>query len=215
MYIKLMLQDPAAMNQFANWPDNVNPLTLFSQLSADNEIAKQNQPKQNVFNIPAKDEKKLSPEVTKKLEKAWHDMFFGIAWRQWMQPGTSLARAWMGAYDIMSRKLTADFGKEYPNNPGCAHLKEYAMKKKMETIAFVNRNEHTKNPMKIPPNEIAQYAAIGDKAYAAGAAGLNAELRKLPSQAKNAAIDAQKIPMPQMPPHMLHLLRTKYYGKVA
>ena len=215
MYIKLMLQDPAAMKEFANWPDNVNPLVLFNKLPANNEIAKQNAPKQNEFTIPSKDDKKLSPEITEKLEKAWGDMFFGIAWREWMQPGASLAKAWMNAYDIMARKMVTQLGKEYPNNPGLSHLKEHATKKRMETKAFIDKNPHTAHTMKIPFGKHAHYTKIGDEAYKAGAAELGAELKKLPAQEKNADIDVQKIQLPRMTPEMRNMILARHYGKAA
>lgn len=239
LLINLMLQkNPAAMAEFANWSDGENPLELFNRLAKGEEIARKNQPDAQAQKRPpemagivrptAPEKSELSGEAKKKLESAWLDMFFGIAWRQWMQPGTSLARAWIGAYDIMNRKLSSDLGKEHPNNPGLRHLKEYADKRKMETIAFIQKNEHTKNPMNVPQNETGAYAAIGDRSYNKGCAELTANLKSLQPKetvgknlggmgSKNFGNMSDKnrlVKIPEMTPEMLHLLRRKY-EKVA
>jgi len=193
MQIMLVLQDPDAMEHFKGWPENENPLIFLKKLSE--KKSSQENKSINLFEVP--------PEIKEKLETAFSDLFFGLAWCFWMQPGTSLASAWLKSLNILNQ-MFAERAKKQPNNLGIKYLQKHLEKKKKETQQFISKYPHTKHPMNIPQDQIAEYKKIGDNSYNSGMKGLDEALESL--KISNKGI--------QLPPNIIDVWR-KNQQKVA
>lgn len=214
MLVRLLLESPAEMERFKYWLDSENLLVKFAR-------AKEREPKQpagpdskdKVMGRKANPlETELPKETKEKLSLAWLKMFFGIAWRRWMQPGCSLANAWLGAYDMMERKLKTEFSIK---NPGAEYLREYAAKRKANTLSFIQKHDHTQEPMNLRPEEFSKSAAIGDTAYSKGLSELNGVLKPLEPKKEQKVENPKAVKFPQMTPQMLEWLRRKQNQKAA
>ncbi|MCL2748562.1 MAG: hypothetical protein FWE50_00620 [Alphaproteobacteria bacterium] len=177
MLIKLVKQDPDAMEHFRGWPEDQNPLEFFTRLVEKESIQKAK---------PA-EKSTIPPEIEKKLNNAFSDLFFGLAWRYWMQPGTSLASAWMQSLNMLNQ-IFAQREKQQKNNPGIEYLQKHLEKKKLETQQFIAKHPHTQHPMNVPQDQIAEYKKIGDNSYNSGMKGLNEALKSLKTSDKAAQL---------------------------
>lgn len=189
MLVQLLMQkDPKQLEKFKEFGDDM--LVSFTK-----EISTQIKEKQN--------NPELSEDVQKKLRIAWLDMFFGIAWRRWMQNGCSLASAWMGAYSIMKMKLNSEFTK---GNPGLKYLNEFAEKRQAETIKFIKTNDHTNKTMNVPDGQKAEYDRIGNYAYNNGVSLMKETLTPLNPKKEQTASVVEKpkiVKFPQLTPAMI------------
>ncbi|MBN1324864.1 MAG: hypothetical protein JW974_01460 [Alphaproteobacteria bacterium] len=135
-------------------------------------------------NPPAQlNEKKLSPEDKKPIEKGVGDLFFGLAWTNWIN-GSSLGSAWQKALN----QVDSFIATKTQNNPATKYLREVAAvgKSRMSRIIMTNQNSNEK--IDCPPEKIKEWSEIGSKWTSQGLQSLNDKVKEFEPEKKEFAI---------------------------
>jgi hypothetical protein len=129
-----------------------------------------------------KAETTISDAAKKEIDRHFSDFFFGMARNLWIS-GKTLGESWVGAAG-MAKSFLAAKTKSNPNNPAIQHMNEYFAKNIAKFLEYAKTIATRNDKMKIPPQQLAEYQAMGAKWTNEGMNGLNRHI-KTAVQAQN------------------------------
>lgn len=103
-------------------------------------------------------EKQLSPEDKKAIEKGLGDLFFGLAWTNWLN-GATLGIAWQKALEQVDSFVA---GKNQ-NNPATKYLREVAAANKARMSRIIMTSSYSNEKMNCPPEKFKEWSELGTK----------------------------------------------------
>lgn len=118
-------------------------------------------------------EKLLSPEDKKVIEKGLGDLFFGLAWTNWMNGG-SLGAAWQKALN----QIDAFVFSKKQESAAIRYLREVASVAKTRMSRVIMTNSNSNKEIECPPEQKLEWLALGTKWTNQGLNGLNAKIKE-------------------------------------
>ena len=126
-------------------------------------------------------EKQLTVEDKKIIEKGVGDLFFGLAWTNWLK-GSTLGHAWQKALEQVDGFVSS----KNQDNPAAKHLREVAAigKSRMSRVIMTNSNSNKK--MECPPEKVQEWSEIGTKWTGQGLQQLNVKTKEFEPEKKES-----------------------------
>jgi len=120
----------------------------------------------------------LSAEDKKEIGMRFRDLYFGMAFLNWMQNGATLGQAWHGALDQVDA-IVQTKAQQHPDNRTTKHLSQIAKEHKKYWSQVIMTHPAAGKKLDLPPEIVEKWRKSSEKQARGGLDGLNAKIKAL------------------------------------